>query len=271
MHTAPALPSTATAASLARLELARRLTAHCPPPLGAAIALTGSSARGLADDDSDAEINHWVERMPPLKVRAAYLTATGVTDLEAESSPRSDGSEWFQGRVGAISIEIGWQTFDRHATSIRPLLSGETTSAESLRLGELLASALVLRTDDRLLVLKDAVTRFPDPLRNRLIAELSAGLGDEAAWAALDRLARRGERLTAIKALAAMLKTAVRLCYALNRRWEASDKWLLTLAANLPVMPPDWRARLDAALSAAPMDAVALARDWCDDALALPR
>ena len=44
---------------------------------------------------------------------------------------------------------------------------------------------------------------------------------------------------------------------------------LLSLAAGLPKMPPGWRVRLDTTLSAPPMEAVRLARAWCDDALGL--
>lgn len=269
MHNGPALPLGASDASETRLQLARQLTALCPPALGEAIALTGSSAHGLADDSSDAEINHWVEQMPAVEARMAYLTEAGVTQLAAEAAPRSDGSEWFQGYRGEIPVEVGWQTFAGLELSMRPLLAGETSERGALRLGELLTSAFILREDGRLLRWKEQMTRLPEPLRDRLIAELSAPLTDEAGWAAVERLARRGERLTVAAALALNLKTAVRLCFAINRRWEAGDKWLLSLAAGLPKMPPGWRVRLDTTLSAPPMEAVRLARAWCDDALGL--
>lgn len=269
MQSGPALPLSASAASQLRLQLARQLTASCPPALGAAIALTGSSAHGLADDSSDAEINHWVEHIPPVEARVTYLTEAGVTDLAAEAAPRSDGSEWFQGYRGEIPVEVGWQTFGGLEQSMRPLLTGETSERGALRLGELLTSAVILRGDGRLLRWRERLIRFPDPLRDRLITELRAPLTDETAWAAVERLARRDERLTVAGSLALSLKTAVRLCFAINRRWEAGDKWLLALAADLPVMPPNWRARLDDSLSAPPVQAVQLARAWCDDALAL--
>lgn len=271
MSSGPLLPPNASAASQTRLQLARQLAARCPPSTAAAIALTGSSAHGLADASSDAEINHWVERLPLLNVRAAYLSEAGITRIEAESAPRSDGSEWFQGYWGDIPVEVGWQALDDLETSLRPLLTGETSEPEKLRLGELLVSAVLLREHDRLLALKTALARYPGPLRNRLLAELSAPLRADDYWASADKLARRGERLTVVSSLAATLKTAVRLCYTVNRRWEASDKWLLTLAAQLPVMPENWRARLDVALSAPPLPAVQLARAWCDDALSLSR
>ncbi len=56
------LPSDATAASRLRLDLAQRLTDVCPAELGQEIALTGSAARGRADDFSDIELNLWVDQ-----------------------------------------------------------------------------------------------------------------------------------------------------------------------------------------------------------------
>jgi hypothetical protein len=269
MQPDPALPSYATAASLTRLDLARQLAARCPHTLGAAIALTGSSARGLAEAGSDAEINHWVAQLPPPAVRADWLMEAGVTAVQAEPEPRSDDSEWFGGTYGGVFLETGWQTFDALETTLQPLLTGEAAEPERLRLAELLVSAVVLRPDERLTSLKDALTAFPEALRDRLIEQWSAPLTDEHRWAAAEKLARRGERLQVTQALTDSLKTAIRLCFVLNRRWEAGDKWMLTLAAHLPVMPPDWRTRLDAALSAPPVRAVPLARAWCDDALSL--
>lgn len=271
MQTAPMLPSDASNASLARLQLAGDLTAHCPPSLGAAIALTGSSARGLADTDSDAEINHWVEQLPPLSLRAAYLAEAGVTDIELEPKPRSDDSEWFQGSLNGIPVEVGWQTLKALDHSLRPVFRGESTETDALRLGELLASAVMLRGSAPVTGWQQALIQFPDPLRDRLIGELSAPMSDAAYWATAEKLARRGERLAVVSSLAGTLNTAVRLCFAVNRRWEVSDKWLLTLAARLPVMPTNWRARLDTALSATPVLAVTLSHDWCADALSLPR
>ena len=263
------LPDRATAASLTRLELAGDLAARCPHTLAAAIALTGSSARGVAEAGSDAEVNHWVEWLPPPGVRAGWLMDAGVSGVEAEAEPRSDDSEWFHGHYRGVELEAGWQTFGALENKLAPLLTGDSTGLERLRLAELLVSAVVLRPNDRLLALQSALAAFPDALRDRLIEELSGPLTDDGRWAGVEKLARRGESLHVTAQLADSLKMAVRLCYVVNRRWQAGDKWLLTLADRLPVMPPDWRLRLNAIFAASPSEAVALARAWCDDALSL--
>lgn len=265
----PALPEHATDASRARLDLALQLADGCPREFAAAIALTGSSARGLAEAESDAEINFWAEALPSQAARAGWLIEAGVTALEAEPAPRSDESEWFSGSFSGVDVEIGWQTLDALARSLAPVCAALTVDPARLRLGELLVSAVVLRADVRLLDLQHELALYPDELRDALIAQFSGQLADRAQWQTITRLAQRGERLGAVYAVVEMLRAALRLLYAVNRRWEAGDKWLLTLAADFPVMPEDWRARLDAALAATPGESAALARAWCDDALDL--
>lgn len=271
MGTQPTLPAHATPASLIRLDLARQLAEACPHRLAAGIALTGSSARGLAEPGSDAEINHWVDELPSPSARADWLLDAGVTALEAEPGPRDDGSEWFAGSYGGVALETGWQTFAALEASLTPILRGETTDPRHLRLGELLASAILLRPEPRLIDWQRALIDFPDALRDRLLAEWTALLTDEARWDAATALARRGERLAFQPMLVEACSAAVKLLFVVNRRWMAGDKWLLTLAGRLPVMPPDWRARLDAALAAPDDSAVEMVRRWCDDALSLAR
>jgi hypothetical protein len=263
------LPDYATVASRTRLELAHELADRCPHTLAAAIALTGSSARGVAEAGSDAEMNHWVERLPTHSARADWLMDAGVTGVEAEAEPRRDDSHWFHGNYRGVEVETGWQTFDALEAQLGPLLTGESADPERLRLAELLVSAIMLRPSDRLLALQETLAAFPGALRDRLIEELSGPLTDDRRWAGVEKLARRGESLQVTAMLADSLKTAVCLCYVLNRRWQAGDKWLLTLADHLPLMPHDWRPRLNAVFAAPPAEAVALARIWCDDALSL--
>jgi hypothetical protein len=267
----PALPPKATEASHTRFDLAQRLASHCPTAFADAIALTGSAARGLAEPASDAEINCWAEALPSPSARADWLLEAGVTGLEAEPAPRSDGSEWFGGTLGGVPVEVGWQTFAALEGSLTPVREGLTTDPARLRLGELIVSAVVLRPERRLLDWQRALALYPDALRDALLADLTAQLTDRGHWATIDKLARRGEWLMVASAVPDMLRAAVRLLYVVNRRWEAGDKWLLTLAAEFPVMPPDWQARLEAILTALPEPSVALAQAWCDDALGLVR
>jgi hypothetical protein len=70
---------TPSPASVARYRPAAGLAAACPPALGEGIALTGSVARGEADDDSDVEIVYWTDVYNVLRVLFA-LNRTWETD-----------------------------------------------------------------------------------------------------------------------------------------------------------------------------------------------
>lgn len=63
------LPRLESEASHTRLTPARRLVQSCPPELGQEIAVTGSVARGVADEHSDVEINLCVDAMPEVERR----------------------------------------------------------------------------------------------------------------------------------------------------------------------------------------------------------
>jgi len=53
----------------------------CFNDLGREIAVTGSVARGVADEYSDVELNLWVDVLPAAEGWRAWLEGMGVTDL----------------------------------------------------------------------------------------------------------------------------------------------------------------------------------------------
>lgn len=57
------------AASALRRRLAAELVSACPIELATEAALTGSAARGVADEYSDIELNFWSEALPSSEQR----------------------------------------------------------------------------------------------------------------------------------------------------------------------------------------------------------
>jgi hypothetical protein len=263
------LPAHATPASQHRLELAHILARSCPTELAAEIALTGSAARGLADDESDLEVNFWVERLPPADDRLNWLYAMGLRDYTLHLKPRPDNSYWISGIFMDIPLEAGWQTFSALETALAPLLAGDVIERKPLTLVELIASAVPLKTQGYLVDLQEKTRLYPPALRQKLIeAALKMWLNEERS-ATMLRLAARGERLALVDYLRDDLDMMVRLLYAANGRWEAGAKWALTLARDLTVVPVYWESRL-AEVFASPLDrAIALCRALCDEALML--
>lgn len=257
-----------TPQSLIRRALAAQIVKACPPEVGDEIALTGSAARGAADEESDVELNFWAGVIPPESARLAALEAAGVVDLRPEPQPREDGSLWIGGVVGNIPFEAGWQTFADTERLIDDLLCGETTDRARLVYADILATAIPLRTGGRIAQWQARLAEYPPALRSALIgAAVSRWTPDRVR--AARRLAAQGETLALAEHLLADMDALVRLLYALNERWEPSRKWRLTAAVDLPTAPQDWQERVKKVFAPSPDEAIFTAYRLVCDALAL--
>lgn len=254
-------------ASLQRRQLARRPADACPPELGLAIALTGSAARGLAEEESDLELNFYTSSLPSEAERRVWLQAQGVTDVGAGKT-RSDSSVWHSGVLDGIFIEAGWQTF---AALDAMLETAQTANAdvEQRALAELMWSALPLRPHPTFSEWQARLNHYPNALAAHIRQQGAQRLADEAQWATLRMLAFRGERLAFLALLIEDLNLALSAVYAANGRWEPSPKWRLTLAETLEYLPESFFARLYGALDAEPLPAILTTRSLLIDAVRL--
>jgi len=122
------LPSGASVASDARWRLARDLVSRCPPALGCEVAITGSVGRGVADQDSDIELNVWGDALPSKAERVGWLRAAGATDIVADTEPIETGSIWVTCRFRQVWVEAGWQTIGSLEHHLRTILAGGSTT-----------------------------------------------------------------------------------------------------------------------------------------------
>lgn len=261
------LPDHATDASRRRAERALELARSCPPELADEMALTGSTAHGFADDESDLELNLWATAIPPLAARVDWLRASGASDIEAEDAPRADQSWWIGFRLDDIPAEIGWQTFDALRDNLERILSGVATERGTLVIAEIVASAIPLRAGARLAEWQARLRDYSDEVQRAIIGAAVARWSPPEHRTALNRLARHGERIALTERLLADVDMTARVLYAVHRRWEPSRKWTLTAARDFA---PDLPARIDAILGdPSPERRVELCARLCRDALAL--
>ncbi len=184
------LPDGATAASRLRAELALELAESCPVALADEIALTGSTAHGFSDDQSDLELNLWSEAIPPGVERVGWLQAVDADAVTVEENPRSDSSYWIHFLYKGIPAEIGWQTFTAVRERIDFVRSGTVIERKTLTFAEIIVSAIPLRTGGQIAVwqaLLNAVSGCGAAKADRggsraLVAARSRG-GDAAAGA----------------------------------------------------------------------------------------
>jgi hypothetical protein len=238
-----------------RVRAAQQIADACPPTLCDEISLTGSTARGLADADSDLEINLWSDALPPLELRRAWLEAAGVQGIEADFTPRSDGAFhmagwWHEGDGQPFEIEFNWQTYESMEALVASLTGDAAPSVphRHLTVGELLTTARPLRTTGRLSAWQARLAEHSQALRDAVTGQALTLWRDAARHEMTLRLMRRGERLSLTARLIDDLNALMRLLYAINRRYEPSAKWTITLARRLPIQPDHLEARLNAAL-----------------------
>ena len=242
-----ALPENASAASVHRAELADALLKSCPITLADEIALVGSTAHGFADDESDLELNLWSNAIPQRDERVDWLIAAGATEIYVEETPRPDNSHWIRFCLDDISAEVGWQTLRALRTSLDRIRSGAVIDRKTLAFGDVIVSAIPLRTKGLLPKWQAALNEYSDELQRSLINAALERWSEPKHVAKARRLAQRGERLALIEALLDDLDAALRVLYAANRRWEPSHKWTLTVAQEFA--PDDLIPRIDAILS----------------------
>jgi hypothetical protein len=259
------LPAYASEASRKRYEIAVRLAESCPPELGGEVALTGSTSSGLADDESDLELNLWAETIPPAEARVAWLRAAGVADIQVFEQPRPDESYWIGGRVGDVPLEVGWQTLDTAEANLEKLLSGSMAQV----MAYVLVNAIPFRTGGRLPEWQAKLGTYSDAVQAQIVQQAIERWSEPDHVETARRLAGRGERLAVTEIVLSDLKEVVSLLYAINRRWQPSRKWTLSAARDFALAPERWRERMDEVPTATPEESVRLCAAFVLDTLAL--
>ena len=221
------LSANATADSQLRLKYARVIAESCPDELFTEIALTGSSARGIATRDSDIEINFWVNDLPELRSRLHWLKSCGAENIIAHTEPRPDNSYWLNGIYKDIELEAGWQTVADLDAALTDLIEARTTDHKALRLAELVLSAKNLRGSGVLEKWQAILQHYPGELSQRLIEDaLSNWLTDN--WRE-DRIAKDSFKED--------IHRVWRLIFALNQQWEINWKYAHHSLASLQIYP----------------------------------
>lgn len=210
--------------SLKRYQYALKLASGCPKQHYSEVALTGSSAKGIAEDASDIEINFWSESIPSADERMGWLAENGVQELVVIEKPRPDLSYWISGVYEGIPIEIGWQTIQALSDSLNTILDANTIDHRALRLADIILSAIPLYGGGVLEYWQDRLSYdYSDVLQTHLIHDCLAEWG-------------RGKYNDHTLVLRAV--------FALNRVWEVNWKRWEHELPKLNHLPPNLQARL---------------------------
>ncbi len=253
------LDASASQESQIRYQYAREIGDLCPESLFGEIALTGSSARGIASAESDIEINFWVDDLPSFEGRLQWITSLNVTDIRAIPEPRSDNSYWVNACYKGIELEAGWQTFEDLDTALVRLIEARTTDHKALRLAELILSAKSLRGSGALEKWQPILQDYPPNLADKLIEDALSG------WLSENWLENHLNQ----RDFKADIHRIWRIIFALNRQWEINWKYTLYSLPNLQIYPKNIPTQLTKIQQNAPDIAIVTLLELIQDTLEL--
>ena len=223
-----------TARSKDLRALAQRV-ADALPPEAIEVVLTGSVARGVADDVSDIEMLVVTEQS--LSLAGAFELARGVGLEERDSwgDPSTPTRRVF-GYLDGQPVETIWWS-----RSLADELFGVGGSAEAL------ASGVPLRTSGLLARWQERLADYPDELAAERIEQAAERWGGFAP-AGLLTIVREDGTLARMEWLVDSAQRALTIVYALNRVHQPTAKRLAARVADLPVKPERLAERIDEAL-----------------------
>lgn len=236
-----------TDASRVRLALARTLVTKCPAGVGSEVAVTGSVARGVADEYSDVELNLWVETMPEPMLWHDWLNGAGATDVESDlQETDATGFRWTTCRFQDIWFELGFAEIRPFDAFVHDLGSGRFAGHERLQMGWTIGQAIPLRTEGRLAKWQATLATYPEGLAKRVIADQTEVWSDPHVPGVRWALAARGERMGLALRFVWDMQNLLRVLFAVNRVWDHDLKWTNERSLDLPIKPAGLSARIDA-------------------------
>ena len=225
----------ATARSEELRALARRISDALPPE-AIEVALTGSVARGVADDVSDIELLVVTEEA--ISLAEAFELAHGARLEERDSwgDPSTPTRRVF-GYVEGQPVETIWWWRE-----LAEELFAAGGSAEAL------ANAVPLRTSGLLARWQDQLAKYPDELASERIEKAAERWGGFAP-AGLLTLVREDVALARMEWLVESAQRVLAIVYALNHVYQPTAKRLAARVAPLPVKPERLAERIGDALA----------------------
>lgn len=215
-------------------ESAERVAALLPPT-AEDVVLTGSTARGMADELSDIE----------LLVISAELPDELPLDDRQSWSPGIDGAMWYGGSFEGEEVELIWWMPGYVEERVRTIAAGEIVDHARLRTAEAIVNGISLR-GRRHADFCARLAHYPDGLAARIVDDVTDEWVD---WVDSQRTnLRAGDALVLAQALVATAEGILRVLFALNEEWEPGWKRLAARIEPLAVKPDRLAERIDAAM-----------------------
>jgi hypothetical protein len=232
---------TANARTVELRSLAQAITDALPTAVVEAV-LTGSVARGVADELSDIELLLVTEAEPELRECFSFAASCGLTTLGTwgpQGGPTKRVSGWYEG----VPIELIWWSRAHAEAALDAVFAGDLSGT-----ADALAHGVALRPSGLLARWQERLRHYPDELAEGRIEDAALKWGGFHA-AGLLTLLRPGERLALLEWLVDDAIRVVRIVFAANRVWQPTSKRLADRVAALSDKPERMAERIEEALT----------------------
>jgi hypothetical protein len=231
-----------TAASDVLRGLAQRVADDLPPSVAEEVVLTGSVARGVADELSDIEMLVVTRKALSLDDCFALARGAGLVDLGTWGAPDTVARR-VSGTRDGVPIELIWWPRHHAEAQVDALFAGEVTST-----GDALAHGVALRTTGLLAAWQERLRAYPAELAAAQIEDAALRWGGFAPAGVLT-LIRTGDRLALVEWILDAALRVLTIVYALNRVWPPTTKRLAARTEALAVKPDRVAERIEEALT----------------------
>lgn len=228
-----------------RYKVAEEVAFKCPSSIGKEIIVVGSVSRGVADRNSDIEIELLNENIPSEKERVDWIKQIGGTQITSYGGPIADGSMWIIFKYKDFWIEAGWQSFKTMEENVDNILKGEIIDHDRLLLPWVIRNAIGINEGDLIKKLREDLNAYPDILQKKIIISSLKGLTITLASQVKKALAERDDKLPLLERLIGDVKRVLRILFALNKEWEPDWKRIQYIVEDLEVKPNDLYDRID--------------------------
>jgi hypothetical protein len=222
-------------------EIAERIVVALPSAVEEVV-LTGSVARGVADELSDVEMLCVTRTRLGLDDCFQHARRVGLVDLDTWGARGTEVCRVF-GYYGGVPIETIWWSHEFALTTVDALVAGEQSAS-----AEALIHGVALRTVGLLAEWQQRLRVYPEALAAARIEEAAVAWGGFHPTGYLT-LARRHERLALIEYLYNDAVRVLRIVYALNRVEQPTTKRLAERVGSLRLKPERLAERIEEALT----------------------
>ena len=243
------LPKHASSYSETLFEQARRFLKTCPSLLYQELAVSGSVARGIADQYSDCEIGFWVAELQT-EAYKRWLESLGSDVKLMRESPDRGRAIYLEYNIDGVKLGTVWQTWADLVETFTALNEDRLPDHETAFW--MLAHLIPIGAAPRLQAYQSRLNEYPDRLRHNLI-ERRLGtwrwmLGVVDVFLA-EPVARRGQLYDLRRRQLLTLNDIFTMLFAYNRLWQPEAKWFAEESARMTHKPAQLIERMDTLLT----------------------